>query len=98
MKLHEVLESGKKFRRKSWGIDRYMYFKKEYQTLVCEEGRHGTNFGIHEILADDWEIIEQKIELTENQILDTIEYFQNAGMLVEHNISIFIKELGFDNE
>jgi hypothetical protein len=69
MRLHEVLESGRKFRRKGRG-------------LVYNVTRPDTvSFIPSDIIADDWEIVEEKIELTESQIRKVLNDFKYAGRI-----------------
>jgi len=58
MNLIEAIKSGKPFRRKGWGY--YL------------NSRDGGSLEFDSILATDWEIQEQKIELTWRQVQDAL--------------------------
>ena len=96
MKLHEVLESRKKFRRKSWKNEGF-YFVVDCNTIYDSIGRFRT-YCIEDMLADDWEIFEQKIELSESQIREAIEKHIICTKLISDIKEDIIQELGFDNE
>lgn len=87
MKLHEVLESGKKFRRKGWKADMFVYVELEYSRVIDSAENLSHGFNTTEILADDWEIFEEKIELTESQIREVLNEYWKAG-LVQNDVAI----------
>lgn len=89
MTLKEALESGKNFKRR---IDAY------YCIPFHDKNQH-RSFSTNDIIADDWEIEEEKIEVTKElaiavfdklliQVYNTPEYY-----LSDRNE--FLKQLGF---
>lgn len=63
MGLFEVLHSGKRFRRKSWN-ENYpnLYYYIVGNSIKDEKGYEVSVYG-DDLLADDWEIVEQKEEI-----------------------------------
>lgn len=104
MKLHEVLESGKKFRRNKWYFYDHLkdyYHQKTNGVIEDSIGFRFDDYHIDDVLADDWEIIEQKIELTESQIREAFEHVITPNSTIgqrDYVINTVLKELGFDNE
>jgi hypothetical protein len=71
----EAVKSGKPFKRKKWDG----WVRDRYE-----------GFTISDVMSEDWEIQERKIELTESQIRKALRTQEN-----HHYVDAVVKELGF---
>lgn len=99
MTLQEAIKSGKRFKRAG---GEYFYSNGKY-LLDMEDinALHGT-LNLEDILADDWEIEEEKLELTAGQIREVlmesrlhVQRFLSPDSSVRLDIDTIIKRLGF---
>lgn len=84
MTLIEAVRSGKPFRRKCWSQGYHVL--DIYKTIACS---------LEDILADDWEIQEEKIEITERQLR---RIYQDVFGERPYSFDEFLKRLGFKND
>lgn len=73
MTIIEAVKSGKRFRRQTWvedqwcSLDEGLLFIEDSRTKTTSDRIH-----ISEILADDWEVQEEKIEITKAQLANAL--------------------------
>ena len=96
MNIIEAVKSGKPFRRKDWDKTVRTFPNNEDRAMMYQIGKH-------DILADDWEIKEEKIELTKDQIkkalMDNVRHKQDlADLTVIIALDKIFKQLGFTVE
>lgn len=98
MNIIEAIKSGKPFKRKHWG----KYFIIINDLIVTEtENREQVHERLQpyseNLLADDWEIQEKTITMTESQFDEAWEKFleNTLGEGREANLEAIKKELGF---
>lgn len=72
MNLIDAIKSGKRFKRREWS--EYIELKYGIDTYIA--------YSAESIIAEDWEVEEKKIEITESQLL---EAWQKAIMINEFN-------------
>lgn len=95
MNIIEAIKSGKRFRRA--GTDRYLHFV-DVEDGIRDDGGLAC-FSYSGLLADDWEVEESMVPITEQQLDDIIKgstswgAVQNGLCLVD--IAKFKEELGF---
>lgn len=65
MKIQDAIASGKRFKRKDWAKFDFLAIEQE---RVLDDSRVPYSLGKSDILADDWEIEEKKVEITESQL------------------------------
>lgn len=78
MNIQEAIETGKPFKRKSWTHADYLRVKSKGGygggELFWVRGSSRANlFYVSDILADNWEVEERKVEVTERQVRDAME-------------------------
>ena len=83
--LKEAREKNLKFRRVEW---------PDGDIVSCDTERI---ISVFELLASDWEIVEEKRELSAREIRDAITN-NYCGSLDDYTINEIIKELGFKDE
>jgi hypothetical protein len=89
MTIIEAIKSGKKFKREI--CERWLLETKNSAIL----------FSVGDILADDWEIEEPRIEITRTQFFQASEQTRKAflagssGRDIEHFTLLFAEHLGF---
>jgi hypothetical protein len=94
MTIIEAIKSGKRFRRKN----QQTYYNK----FGHWDAPIGWIFSADDVLADDWEVEEKKVEITKAQLSAAwnrlVDRFEHSG----YNLSLFptsyelAKELGLD--
>ena len=94
MNIIEAVKSGKIFRRKSWThgesvieMSDGLYFTPSYNAqryIPC----------LSDIIADDWETEEKKVEITRSQIKKAWRKTFNIESAESHSFKTLIKELG----
>ena len=91
MNIIEAVKSGKRFRRKTWGV--YVFFSK-YGFIEYEDGESCILEKI-DITSDDWEVEEEKKELTRAQVYDAL---YEARYLIDSSTNKILVGLGFDEK
>jgi len=89
MNIIEAVKSGKPFRRRSASRDERMWYKNPPRMI----DNMSYTIPVDDIIADDWEIQEEKIELTAEQIRKA---FRKAGYATcTPRQDVILKQLGF---
>jgi hypothetical protein len=98
MTIQEAIQSGKPFRRKMNNKFFQAWNQPEWMTF---------SFSVEDILATDWELKEEKIELTRDQVvhaLDVMQVFTDnvssryTGYLAPSSLNMILVRLGFKHE
>ena len=92
MNIVDAMKSGKTVKRKPW--NRFGHI--EYFDRFTFTNNHTTLLEKEDVIADDWEIEEQKVEVTKNQIRDLLnKYWNNVDVQVGREL--ILKDLGFED-
>lgn len=102
MTIQEAIKSGKKFRRprmKGTAFDGW--YVNEPGAVSHGFGSYGGSFSYQDLLADDWEIEEKKVEITRDKLMATISKLMADSLecsytfsISSHAIEKLAKELG----
>lgn len=118
MTLIEALKSNKRFRRKSMSKDRWYYIDCGYLNFhqahlgdMAESSGFANLVNVEDMLADDWELEEDKLEFTKSDIIKVAKtVLKEAGLrynrydgsckdipevLLADSLSGFLKALGY---
>lgn len=98
MNIFEAIKTGKHARRKSlngdWVIQPGLESLLEgYVTFESNDGKSRLRMGVKNMMADDWEVKEKKVEVTYEKLKEAI---QNNVFTVNHDgvVNGIAKELG----
>lgn len=72
MNIIEAIKSGKKFRRPGHAHWFYIGKNQDYIEYQTDYGNRRYNVTLNDIFADNWEIEEEKIEITKTQFANFI--------------------------
>ncbi len=83
MNIIDAIKSGKRFKRKESGV----YLSIDYHGQIEKKGQPGYHFEtdmfsfVENLLADDWEIEEDKYELTRSELMEAVGYSLRKGRI-----------------
>lgn len=92
MNIIEAIKSGKKFKRPCFPWQNWLYIPALSKIIHRVDGAH-YHCDIDDILADDWEIEEEKITITRSQLEEAWNKLFNTPLPTQDNPNNTIQSL-----
>jgi hypothetical protein len=66
MTIQEAIKSGRRFRRKGWGM--WYVWSETHRPTLSDENQNTFDIILEDLLAEDWEVEGLKVEVTHEQL------------------------------